>query len=545
MANMERVPAITLSLIPWRRALPPLVSRWLPVVMGITMLAATLGLWHMLKAQERFQITSRVALQLEGVKNELTVRLESRILALVRMASRWEMAGQPRQAEWETDAQLYLRHYPGYLAIAWLDPQQQPRWRMPPEAAGATPFPPWPEEVHMALETARRRHQVALTPVFVWSTGEPALGVSAPIFTQDGFAGFIMGVFQVQSLFNDLLRQDIAPGYGIRITEGEQTVYHRGPPLTAALAPWRQTAAITLPNRTWRVQLWPLPEELAVMRSDLPLAVLAGGLTVALLLGFAVHWAQVARARTRQAEQATRELASSQALAALGQAAVMIAHDLRNPLSSIKMSLQIFNRRLAANLSETERELNQIALEQVRTMEHVLAELLLYARPDPLRPEWLAVDRLLEDAVLLAQRDLALAQVTVATRWPPGLPNIHGDDHQLRQAFSNLIANAAQATAANPGGARQVEIEASPWLGGDSPAIRVAITDNGPGIPPEALAQVLEPFYTTRAQGTGLGLPIAKRIIEQHHGRLELQAAEPRGARAVVILPVGPLPETS
>ena len=99
--------------------------------------------------------------------------------------------------------------------------------------------------------------------------------------------------------------------------------------------------------------------------------------------------------------------------------------------------------------------------------------------------------------------------------------------------------------AANPGGARQVAIEANLWLGGDSPAIRVAITDDGPGIPPEALAQVLEPFYTTRAQGTGLGLPIAKRIIEQHHGRLELQAAEPRGARAVVILPVGPLPETS
>ncbi len=545
MANMERVPAITLSLIPRRRAPPPHVSCWLPVLIGLTVLAATLGLWYVLKTQERFHITSRVALHLEGVKNELTVRLESRVLALVRMASRWEMAGQPRQAEWETDAQLYLRHYPGYLAIAWLDPQRQPRWRMPPETSGSAGFPPLPEGVQMALETARARRQATLTPVFEWSTGEPALGVSAPIFSQDGFAGFIMGVFQVQSLFNDLLRQDIAPGYGIHITEGEQTVYHRGPPLTVDLAPWRQTAAVTLSNRTWRVKLWPLPEELAVMRSALPLAVLAGGLIVALLLGFAVHWAQVARARTRQAEQATRELASSQALAAMGQAAAMIAHDLRNPLSSIKMSLQIFSKRLAANLSETERELNQIALEQVRTMEHVLSELLLYARPDPLRPEWLAVDRLLEGAVLLAQREIALAQATVATRCQPGLPNIHGDDHQLRQAFGNLIANAAQATAGNPGGARQVEIRAGLWLAGDSPAIKVEITDNGPGIAPESLAQVFDPFYTTRAQGTGLGLPIAKRIIEQHHGRLELQAAEPSGTRAVVILPVGPLKETS
>jgi signal transduction histidine kinase len=538
-----------MSLIPWRRTVPTAArlqaSHWLPSLIGLTVLAATLGLWHLLNTQERLQIASRVALHLESVKNEITVRLESRVLALVRMAHRWEAAGQPRQAEWETDAQLYLRHYAGYLAIAWLDPRLQSRWQMPAETSGSATFPPLPEGVRMALEAARHRRQATLTPVFEWPTGEPALGINAPIFGQDEFAGFIVGVFQVQSLLDDLLRKDIAPGYGIRLTEGGQMVYHRGPPVTAALARWSQTAEVNLPDRTWRVQLWPLPEELAVIHSDLPLAVLVSGLTVALLLGFTVHWVQVARSRTRQAEQANHELANSQALAAMGQAAALIAHDLRNPLSTIKMSLQIVGKRLAGDLSETERELNQIALEQVRAMEHVLTELLLYSRPDPLRPEWLAIDRLLEGAVRLAQREIAHYQVTVATRYQPGLPTLHGDGNQLRQAFRNLIANAAQATEGKPSGARQVEIQTHIWLAGEAPAIIVEISDNGRGIPPESLAQVFDPFYTTRAQGTGLGLPIAKRIIEQHHGRLQLQAAQPGGTRAVVMLPVGPLQETS
>lgn len=513
--------------------------------MGLTVLAATLGLWHLLNTQERLHIASRVALHREGVKNEIAVRMESRVLALVRMAHRWEVADQPQQVEWEADAQLYLRDYPGYRVIAWLDPGQQPRWRMPPETSESTRFPPLPEAVRMALAAARNRRQATLTPIFEWPTRGPVLGINAPIFSQNEFAGFIVGIFQVQSLLDDLLRKDIAPGYGIRITEGEQAVYHRGPPLTAALARWSQTAEVNLQDRTWQVQLWPLPEELAVMRSALPLAVLAGGVTVALLLGFTVHWAQVARSRTWQAKQANRELTNSQALAAMGQAAVMIAHDLRNPLSTIKMSLQIVGKRLANDLSETERELNQIALEQVHAMEHVLTELLLYSRPDPLRPEWLAIDRLLERAVLSAQREIAHYQVTVATRYQPGLPTLHGDGNQLRQAFCNLIVNAAQATESKPSGARQVEIQTRLYLAGEAPAIIVEISDNGRGIPPESLAQVFDPFYTTRAQGTGLGLPIAKRIIEQHHGRLQLQAAEPGGTRAVVMLPIRPLQETS
>src|SRR3990172_5364475 len=90
---------------------------WLALLIGLTVVAATFGLWQALIAQERAETERAVALNLESVRNEISSGMDARILALVRMARRWEMRGQPPRAEWESDAKLYLSHYTGYLAI--------------------------------------------------------------------------------------------------------------------------------------------------------------------------------------------------------------------------------------------------------------------------------------------------------------------------------------------------------------------------------------------------------------------------------------------
>ncbi|MBE7417533.1 MAG: PAS domain S-box protein [Ideonella sp.] len=141
-----------------------------------------------------------------------------------------------------------------------------------------------------------------------------------------------------------------------------------------------------------------------------------------------------------------RRRAETQALAAMGQAASMIAHDLRNPLSTIKMSLGILGERAGDALSEGDREINRIALDQVRYMEEVLSDLLLYARPDALQPAWLDLPKLLDAAVLLAEREIEEQRVRVECRYQSGLPTLHGDATKLRQAFTNLVLNAVQAT---------------------------------------------------------------------------------------------------
>jgi PAS domain S-box-containing protein len=245
----------------------------------------------------------------------------------------------------------------------------------------------------------------------------------------------------------------------------------------------------------------------------------------------------------QQLEDRNREISRTQALAVVGRMANMVAHDLRNPLSSIKMSLQILGKQPALHSGDEERELKQIALEQVRYMEGILVNLLDYSRESPLKPEWLHIDKLLDAATLIAQKTIEERGAHVTTRYQAGLPTLHGDGDKLRQVFSNLLVNAVQATEGIEDRAPEVLISTYLELGADRPQIRIEIRDNGCGVEPGQEEKLFEPFYTKRAKGTGLGLAIVGRIIGQHHGSVHLERAEKRGTRAVVVLSTGQLPE--
>ncbi|MFQ5936919.1 MAG: PAS domain-containing sensor histidine kinase, partial [Acidiferrobacterales bacterium] len=190
---------------------------------------------------------------------------------------------------------------------------------------------------------------------------------------------------------------------------------------------------------------------------------------------------------------------------------------------------------------EAEQELKQIALEQVRYMEELMSDLLSYSRPDALKPEWLNIDKLLEAAVILAQRHIDEHKVQVKTLYQSGLPTLHGDADKLRRAFSNLIINAVQATEGVVGRRPQVNISTQLELGEDRPRIRIEVSDNGCGVKSGREEAMFEPFFTTRAKGTGLGLAIVKRIIEQHGGFVQLRPAGTAGTCAVIVLPTGPV----
>ncbi len=243
----------------------------------------------------------------------------------------------------------------------------------------------------------------------------------------------------------------------------------------------------------------------------------------------------------QQVKERNLEIAKNQALAATGQMATMIAHDLRNPLSSIKMGLQILGKKPAQAWGEEEQELKQIALRQVGYMEEILEDLLSYSRPDALKPDWVSLDKVLDTSVLLAQKQIKEHQVRVRTRYQTGLPTIHGDAGKLRQAFSNIIVNAVQATEDLTDEKGEITISTRLELADDRPRIRIAICDNGCGVQPEQKDRMFEPFFTTRTKGTGLGLAIVKRIIDQHHGTVCLRPGEYGGACAIVILPTGPV----
>lgn len=246
-----------------------------------------------------------------------------------------------------------------------------------------------------------------------------------------------------------------------------------------------------------------------------------------------------------EVKQRDRELSHTQALAVVGRMASMIAHDLRNPLSSIKMGLQILGKRVIElgnneDWDEEAKEIGYIALEQVRYMENILADLLQFSRPDALQPEWLSVDKLLDMTVSSTEKTIKEINAKVITQYQPQLPTIHGDATRLRQVFSNLILNALQATE-NINGTPEIQIHVRVELFDSSPRIIVELRDNGKGFNPDLAEKLFEPFYTSRAKGTGLGLAIVKRILDQHHGTIQL-APNPKGGTCVtVILPTGPI----
>jgi len=181
-----------------------------------------------------------------------------------------------------------------------------------------------------------------------------------------------------------------------------------------------------------------------------------------------------------EVEERNRELVKNQAWAAMGRMATMIAHDLRNPLSSVKMSLQILGKKSPKAEANDEDELKQIALEQVAYMEEILDDLLSFSRPDALKLEWMSIDKLLDKTIIASQRSIEQHHARLSSNYQPGLPMLHADPRKLRQAFTNLIINAAQATDNVAKG--EIEVAAELVIGAEQPFIRIEISDNGSGV---------------------------------------------------------------
>lgn len=253
--------------------------------------------------------------------------------------------------------------------------------------------------------------------------------------------------------------------------------------------------------------------------------------------GNALYFVAVKQDITKE-KQLAREMQEQEALhakqdklAAVGKVVNMIAHDLRNPLSSIKMALQIYARK-------EQDELFDISLEQVRYMEAILEDLLSYSRPEQFKPEWLDLNKLVELAVNSQRRFAKEKDVAIEFSYPHNLPTVYADPIKLRQALQNLIVNALQAAETSEQACPLVTVTTNILLTDSNSMILIDITNNGKSIDPCMVSKVFEPFYTTKAKGTGLGLAIVQKIIESHKGSVRLKPINPVGTLAQIQLPL-------
>ena len=217
-------------------------------------------------------------------------------------------------------------------------------------------------------------------------------------------------------------------------------------------------------------------------------------------------------------------------LAALGELSAGIAHEFKNALATISGYAQMI--RSEAQPGTDLHEHGDLILRQTRSLTHVVTEFLKFARPLELADEQVSLSPMIEQIV--SEISDVVPSVPIDTVGEFG--EVSGDDALLRQAILNLARNAAEAAAENPAGGRVTirgEIDKSAPL----PGQRISIADNGSGIPAEALTKIFMPFYTTKSNGTGLGLAVVQKIVVQHGGSIEARNHSTGGAEFIVWLP--------
>jgi signal transduction histidine kinase len=229
-------------------------------------------------------------------------------------------------------------------------------------------------------------------------------------------------------------------------------------------------------------------------------------------------------------QQARREAMRAERLAAVGELAASVAHELRNPLTSVKLLIQNTVQR------RTDRPLGdkpfRVVLEEISRMENTIQGLLDFARPSQLNRVAHDLGNTVRRALNLVEGRAKQEGVAVSEDLPDGPILVDGDPEQLHQVFVNLLLNSIESM--RDGGSLRVCVSSQPARGG----CRVSFTDSGTGIPEELAERIFEPFVTSKEYGTGLGLAISRRIVETHGGTIAATNGPQQGAVFTVDLPL-------
>jgi two-component system NtrC family sensor kinase len=233
-------------------------------------------------------------------------------------------------------------------------------------------------------------------------------------------------------------------------------------------------------------------------------------------------------------------LAETERLAAVGELVAGVAHEVNNPLSTISAFAQLLLRD-GGMTAEQREQVDVIRAETMRASQ-VVKDLLTFARRSESRRLSLDLNEIVERAVRVSSYEISTRQIAVEAALAPDLPRVFGDPRQLQQVVLNLVTNAIQAMAPQGRGTLRVTTRAE--AGGERVVLEVA--DSGPGIPERARAHIFQPFFTTKEQGTGLGLSVSYGIVTAHGGTIALARTGSSGTVMRVMLRAsGALAETA
>jgi len=239
---------------------------------------------------------------------------------------------------------------------------------------------------------------------------------------------------------------------------------------------------------------------------------------------------QLVQTRER-AEDASRRLVQHEKLASIGRMAATIAHEIRNPLTSVKLNIQKVAEE--EGFAEAVKAHLGLSLEGIDQIERFIKELLNFTRVQELALERWSVDQIVDESIKMVKDVLAAKGIVLERSCAAGLPPIHADADKLRQVFLNVLRNAHEAL----GSGGRISIACDTVRDGRRTMVRVRIADDGPGIPEKVRPNIFEPFYTTKPSGFGLGLANARKIVEQHNGTIAVGKKRGQGTAFDILIP--------
>src|SRR5579864_412748 len=241
------------------------------------------------------------------------------------------------------------------------------------------------------------------------------------------------------------------------------------------------------------------------------------------------HMVQQLRESRIEIERLHRtQMSRAEHLATLGELATGLAHEIRNPLAGIAGVIEIISRDLPS--TSPARSVVKDVRQEISRINQIVTDLLQTARPHPPKVHKSDLNTTVEHAVMLGRQQALAKSIAIALHKDPSLPLVEHDSDQIHQVLLNLLLNALQAI--GPEGKVEVTLRQQGMN------VMVEVADNGRGIRPEDLPNIFRPFYTTKGEGTGLGLSLARRIVEDHQGRIDVSSAVGHGTTFAVILPL-------
>ena len=509
---------------------------WLPVLVALASISATLVLWNAMVNQQRTQTERVVKLATYSIRADMVADMNLRILGLVGIAKLWDIWEKPRKSEFELHTTLFISHDPGCVAVGWVDINNAVNWVVPVDGDARI------RELIMSIDDEERKtlnktlqtrdavvaRAVQLTP------DEKFLPVWVPVFVDNKPEGFIVGVFRVHTLLDDITADHADLGYEVRVSEGSNVIYS----LSGAIPrnAWAQEAVVPLPGINWRLEIWPSAKALPDTFS-LPSAILLGGVLVSVLLSLTVYLAQKARVWAQHVEAANSELVTENAerrrieeslhrlsarlLQLQDEERRHIARELHDSTAQTLFALSIKLRLISESESPGDAESKQLMGESRQLADQCLAEMRTMSYL--LHPPSLDDLGLLPACRSLAKGFTERSGILVDMDLPAKLD-------RLPQEVETALFRVIQESLSNihrHSGSKNARIQ----LSADEDSIHLEVSDQGRGFVNEMLDQVID---NTRI---GVGIAGMQARVRQLGGRLEVRSTS-KGTTVIATLPL-------